>query len=675
VQAAHLSPDTGLCSAAREQQLSRYDEKYETMSGPNPWLAGEKCSTTLGLLLFLALALYGNTLLNGFVYDDHFQAEQNPYVHSLKYVGKILTTTVWSFQGLEGRTNYYRPLMTLGFIVCNKIFQGFPAGFHVVNVLLNCTVVWLVFVMFSMLLQDHTTALLAAAIFALHPIHTEVVAWIASVTELELTIFYLASFIFFLRFDSLSPRQKTPNAILMAATYVLALLSKEQAVTLVLLVTIYEHFYRSDRATSGLKTKAHRYGGFWIITAAYLVFRFSILGGLAPVRQHADVHWSQAFLSAFALVAQYVSKLFWPHPLLAFYVFHKSAAFSDPRVLAGIGATIAAGVLFVYLCSRARIYSFALLWMAVTLLPVLNARWMATNVFTERYLYLPSVGFCALLAGGFVFLFRAFNRPVALRWAMAAAATILGLLAAGEIVARNRDWHDDMALLTRTLAVEPHASYMRTDFAVLEWNQHHEAQAEADWRRALADMPDNVVALSNLGMAVLQKKQYGEAERYLQQAISLRPNFAAPHTHLGETFAAEGDNARAASELLRAVEINPLSTQTRNALGKFYYQTGNLTGAAEQYRASIESFPNADAWDGLGDFYLRQNSLAEAEAAWREAVRLSTFDLHAHVSLGNLYFAGGRKDQAEKEYRVVLLFDPNDADALRAMRQLRPNEF
>jgi tetratricopeptide (TPR) repeat protein len=646
------------------------------MCGSYPSLVGKGRSTALGGLLFLALLVYCNTLLNGFVYDDHFQVEQSPYVHTFRYVDKIFTTTVWSFQGLEGKTNYYRPLMTFGYLICNKVFQAFPFGFHLVNVLLNCVVVWLVFLTCSMLFLDDIAALAAAAIFALHPIHTEVVAWVASVPELQMAIFYLASFVFFLRLGFLLADQRTKTRILMCACFVLALLSKEQAMTLAVIATIYEHLYRADRETTSWKTKVSRYGGFWMIAAVYLVFRVTVLGGLAPVRQHADVSWPQAFLSAFALVGLYGAKLFWPHPLLVFYVFHKSIALNDPRVLAGIGVVALAVALFIYLWRRARNYSLAVIWIALTLAPVLNARWMATSVFAERYLYLPSVGFCALLAGGFVFLFRRFaGRISVLRWTLVTAATVLFGLAAGEIVARSRDWRDDFTLLSRTLAVEPHASYIRSDFGVLEWNLHRQAEAEREWKLALADQPDNAVALSNLGMAMLEKRRYQDAETYLQEAIALRPRFAAPHIHLGGVYAAEGDKARAEAELRRAVEIYPLSTQARNALGKFYCDAGNLAEAEVQYRASVESLPNPEAWNGLGDIYLREGAPAKAEEAWREALQLSTFDGHAHVSLGNVYFGSGREAEAEKEYRVVLLLDPNNADALRAMRKLRPKEF
>src|SRR5260221_14015110 len=98
-----------------------------------------------------------------------------------------------------------------------------------------------------------------------------------------------------------------------------------------------------------------------MIAAVYLLYRVTVLGGIAPVRQHADVSWPQAFLSAFALVGLYGAKLFWPHPLLVFYVFHKSIALNDTRVLAGIGVFALAVALFIYILRRARNYFHAVI--------------------------------------------------------------------------------------------------------------------------------------------------------------------------------------------------------------------------------------------------------------------------------------------------------------------------
>lgn len=639
------------------------------MSFSAPVAAGGRRSSALGLVILFAFLVYVNTLLNGFVYDDHHQIEENPYAQSFKHVGKIFSGTVWSFQGEEGKTNYYRPLMTFGFLLCNKAFQGLPYGFHLVNILLNCAVVWLVFLLCARLFADETAGLLAALFFALHPIHTEVVSWIAAVTELELAVFYLATFALFLRLNSVSVHKLRVQTGMWVCS-VMALLSKEQAMTVLPLAALYEHFYRSDRSITTWKVKFSRYGGLWIIGGSYLLFRMTALGGAAPVLKHPDVTWPQAFLSGLALAGTYIAKLFWPHPLLAFYVF-RSVSLGDPRVLAGVAVLILGVLLFVLLWCYARMYSFALLWIALTLVPVLNPRWMATNVFTERYLYLPSVGFCALVAGGVLWVMRKLAvKTSVVRWAFVTAGAALALLAATQIVARNRDWRDDFTLFTRTLAIEPHASNVRSDLGALEWNRNQREEAEREWREALVDDPNNPIALANLGLAMLEEKRYPEAKQYLDRAIELRPHYALPHIHLGGVYLAEGNTTAAGAEFRRAVEIYPLSTQACNALGKFYFDQGKLFEAEAQYRASTESLSNPEAWNYLGDIYFRNGFSTKAEEAWRRVLGLSPYDSHAHLALADLYSASGRPAEAKREYQAVLLMDPKNEAALAGMRKL-----
>jgi len=280
-------------------------------------------------------------------------------------------------------------------------------------------------------------------------------------------------------------------------------------------------------------------------------------------------------------------------------------------------------------------------------------------------------GVLLLMAGGLVWAFRRLTvRVAALRWAFACAAAALGLLAGANIVARNRDWRDDFTLFTQTLAIEPHASMVRTDLGVLEWEKHDRAEAERQWRLALVDMPDSAVALSNLGLAMLEKQRYEEAAAYLQKAIDLRPRFAAPHIHLGRVYVAQGDMVRAEAEFRGAVEIYPLSTQARNALGKFYFDQEKFTQAEEQYRASVDSLPNAEAWNRLGNLYARQDRQEPAEHAWRKVLELSPFDTDAHLALGNVCLASGRSAEAEREYRAVLLMDPRNAAALEGLAKL-----
>src|SRR5262249_12373027 len=157
------------------------------------------------------------------------------------------------------------------------------------------------------------------------------------------------------------------------------------------------------------------------------------------------------------------------------------------------------------LAKRARPYSFLVVWIAVTLLPVLNVRWMAASAFAERYLYLPSFGFCALAGGGAMWCYgKVRSHRLLARAAVTALAAVLAA-AALEIVRRNRDWRDDQSFFLATLAADPHSSYMRTSLGAIVWSQGRRADAVKQWQMALADKPDNAVAIANLGMAMVEE--------------------------------------------------------------------------------------------------------------------------------------------------------------------------
>ncbi|HTV55578.1 MAG TPA: hypothetical protein VMI06_11775, partial [Terriglobia bacterium] len=285
----------------------------------------------LGVLILASALPYLNTLSGGFVYDDLTQVTDNPYIVNFHHLRSIFTTGVWSFVGRQGVTNYYRPLMTLGYLVCYHLFGKLAFGYHLVNLTLYVMVVCILFGMTLAMFRRRDLAFMAALLFALHPVHTESVAWIAAVTDLELTLFFLVAFWFFLKTANSDGGRFVPAMAGMEICFVLALLSKEQALMLPLLATIYEHGYREDRKTTSWWQKISRYGLLWLIEVGYLLLRIRVFGSVAPHPRSAKMRWPQAFLSALALIAQYVWKMFWPVRLCAFYVFHKAASLLDPR--------------------------------------------------------------------------------------------------------------------------------------------------------------------------------------------------------------------------------------------------------------------------------------------------------------------------------------------------------
>ena len=635
----------------------------------------ERARTLLiAALVACATLPYLNILVNGFVYDDGNQVLKNPYVRSFRHLKEIFTTNVWSFTGVVA-SNYYRPMMTLGYLVCYRLFGMRAYGFHLVSLLLHVLIVCLVFVLTERLTGDRVWAFVAGALFALHPIHTESVAWIAAVTDLELTFFYLLTFGFFLAVARPGGRPSKALLAAMGVAFVLALLSKEQAMTLPALGTVYEHFYREDRSETSASQKLARYGLLWLVGVAYVLLRVHFLGALAPEEKMQQLAPQQIVLSAIALVGQYVGKLLWPVRLCAFYVFHPSTSLFDLHVLAGLLVLLALAALF-YVCWRShernvRFVSFAILWFFATLAPVLNAHWVGLNVFTERYLYLPSVGVAWLVGFGASKLWSgAASRPAQQR-ALVLAGIALGGLFAARIVIRNRDWNNDIALYNRTLELSPDSYIILNNLGAVYWDQGAVENAESAWKRSLAINPQYGVVLNNLGMVAGKKEQYAEAVKFFQRAMELRPNSLDPHLNLGTVYRLMGLAGPAEFQLRKALALPPPDSRVPNELGQLLVQEGRTDEAEDQFRASIRIEPNALAYDFLGEINIRRRAWGEAERDFRAALSLDESDSNAHCGLGYLYKAAGRKAEALSQYQAGLVKDPANPQALAAVQKLR----
>jgi protein O-mannosyl-transferase len=630
-----------------------------------------------GLVLAAALP-YLNALGNGFVYDDHSQVVNNPYVRSFHYTHAIFTTSVWSFLGgAAGVTNYYRPLMTFAYLLCFEAFGASAFAFHLLNLVLHLGVVLLVYSVTARLFRDRNTGLVAALIFALHPVHSESVDWIAALTDIELAIFFLAGFWFYLRLprfaDGRPGRDWLGAQAGVLICLALAMLSKEQALTLPVLFVIFEHFYRDDRGETRLEEKIARYAPAWMLVPIYFAVRLHFLGTLAPADSvRPGLSLEDSILSAGALLFQYVAKMLWPARLCAYYVFPLSWTVLLPKVLGGMVVAIAGAALFAFWWRRERLVSFGAVWFLITLLPVLDVRVMPIAAFAERYLYLPSVGFCWILAWGALWLWnQAAVRGPVWRAALASAAVALALLATVRIVLRNRDWHDDVTFYRSTLAVSPDAWAMHTDFGKYYWESGRTDLAEREWRAAAAINPDEAIVLSNLGLLLTSEHQYDEAVADLKRALERAPDDTGAHIDLGMAYGKMGRKQDAEQEFESAVKLSPLNILAHNELGQTYFDEGRFADADAQFRASLALAPNLGACFGLGLSRWRQGDSAEAEHDFKSAESLDARDSRVHFMLALLYGADRRYAEAFTEYAAGFKIDPDNPTALDSFHKLQ----
>lgn len=386
-----------------------------------------KAPTAPTVVALLAFAVNANVLGNGFVYDDGAQILNNPYIHSPRYLGKIFSTNVWSFIGPEGTSNYYRPLMHVINMITYGLFGLRPAAYHMTSILFHVGCCLMVYWIGRRLFSEQA-ALLAALFFAVHPIHTEAVAWIASVADPACGFFFLLSFYLYLR----------GRPVWSAAAALPALLMKETAVMLLPVILVYQ-----------LSTKEGAKKAMYHLVplAVVLALRWNALGGLVMVANPYVLPLDSRIYSMVYLAGKYLWKLMAPWPFNIFHVFHAVTSPADPRFLGAVAllGMTAAGAFWLW--RRGSNLWFAVVWILVPLVPVLYISRLGDNVFTERYLYLPSVGFCWLLAAAFG------DRK----------AAVLFLLMNYSLLTwfRNSEWRDDVTLYTLTLQVSPESSLIR----------------------------------------------------------------------------------------------------------------------------------------------------------------------------------------------------------------------
>jgi len=419
--------------------------------------------------------------------------------------------------------------------------------------------------------------------FAVHPIHTEVVAWVGGVTDLSFSLFYLLALYLYILSADRGVQQKGLY-FCSVASFFLATLCKEPALTFPVILAAYDYAYSVEalRPLDYLK----KYSPYLGAATVYFTLRVNALGGFAPVRRHGELSSYGCLINVFPLFRQYLGKLLLPAHLNAYHVFLPISSILEPNGLLSLAITMvfAATVLLAFKRSKPAFFAIAL--MLVPLLPALYIPGAGENTFAERYLYLPSFGFVILVA----LLARrvVLQKP---RWSvpLAAAFALFTVLYSLGTVQRNSVWKDDESL----------------------------------WRDVVQQSPDSAVPHYNLACALNARGRIDEAIGEYQAAIKIQPAVVA-YTSLGTAYQSKGLINEAIEEYELAVRLQPGDVNARTFLAAAYAETGALDKAIEQFRTAVQLQPDsANAQYGLGRAYLEKGRPAEAIPYLKSAVKLN----------------------------------------------------
>ena len=655
-------------TSARPAGVKRSPEKSGEVS------RFERKDFTYLFLFLVGCVPYLNTLRNGLVYDDLDQVAANAFILNTHHLWQIFTTSVWTFKTAAPGVVYFRPMMNLTFLGLHKIYGNVAAGYHIFNLILAGWIVCMVFAVTARWTKNRPLALTAAVIFALHPVHSESVAWISDVTDLEVSLFVLLAFWSYLALNE-SRSFSWKRQLGIAGLFVLALLSKEIAIVLPPVALVFEHFYHEDRERTDFFTKVSRYGGLWLVLGGYFIYRRIVLGAAGAAAHRQSLSVSETVFSGFQLFSHYLYKLFWPYRLEAFYVFAQSHHIWEPAVLAGIAGFFILVFVALRLMRSKPVISFGIVWFLAFLGLGLNVRWLAVAAFAERYLFLPSIGFAWIAASGALALWRfASRRNAIMRPILASAAAVIAILAFVRIYTRNRDWYDNETLFEITLQQEPDAYIIRTNLAIHYWDAGHHERAMEEWQRVYKQVPKFFPPVVNLGMAAVFREDWPTAENYLKLAAELAPTVSDPHDWMGVLRQRQGRFDEAEKEFLHAEELSPYDMSAYTDLAHLYMQEGRLSEAVKQMEVSTSLTDDPLSRDDLGDLYLRIGQIENAERAYLSALEANPYDSGSHVGLGQIYEKRGDVARAIKEYQLGLAQQVNNPIALAGLARLQKSK-
>jgi len=618
------------------------------------------------LLLFgFSLLLYICATGYDLVGDDQVLLVTNPYVRSFHFLRQILGGNFWSFLGARGESAFYRPFVMLTLLVERASFGLRPAGFHLVNALLNSLVVVLVYRVGKGLWPEGSGPLWAGLFFAALPVHTENVAPVSGISDLECAVFLLLAVLIYARpLATPQSRMERLTAWLAATMFLFAALCKEVGLVAPLLAVFYEHFLRPDSAAS-IKERLARYSPMLILTALYLAIRLAVGGGIEKVSVGRGVGVKAGVRSVLSQLGNYAYKLVWPQHLTYSWKLRPPDSWTDPSVL--FGALVAGLALWasVRFWRRNRAVAFAVLWFFSTLGPALNLGGFGVSAYGERYLYIPSVALCWLVGEGLSGRATWGRGQLERRWKFVLAlAGLLLVLATMRTLARLPAWKDNLTLAQATLRDDPNVGTYHLFLGNVYRERGERDLARMEYVQAVALDPSIAQAYLNLAAVLWDDGAANAARVFLERTVEVDPRLAEGYYESGRVELWQHHRQRARELFRRAVALDPNYFDALYMLGATSLEEGELEDAQELLTRAVRSNPaSVAAHLALGAALARKNNFLPAEAEFRRALELAPGSESAFLSLAALLEQEGKQADALETYRLALRVQPHSANA------------
>ncbi len=580
-------------------------------------------------LILCCVAIYGQTLLHDFVdYDDPLYVTENPEVQA----GLTWSNMTWAFT--TDRAVHMHPLTWMSHMLDCNLYGLRPWGHHLTSVFFHTLDTLLLFLVFSRITRRIWPSALLAALFAVHPLHVESVAWVSERKDVLCMLFWTGSI------GAYSWYRQHPGPwryLAVAFLFLLGLMSKTMAATLpfVLLLLDYWPLGQISNAAS-LGTVARKAGRLavekiplFLLTMLFCGLTFMIQAGANNLVYGERVPFLARCANAVVVYVLYLVQTVWPAGLAVYYPH----PIMRPLWQVAGAAVILAGITF-FCLRNARRRPYLIVgwcWYVGTLVPVIELVQFATFSHADRYTYIPHIGIFIMVAWGLDELRQTWQIPTAV-----GACVPVAVIAGFGLVAAHQTTY---------------------------WKN-----GETLFRHALAVTEDNSTSRNNLGVALADLGKYDAAKEQFGKALQLDPRYSDAIENIAMILSKEGQYDMAAAKHREALAVNPKQPKARANLRIALKQAGKLDAAEAEYNSILQKDKKSlEDYCRLGTIAMSLGGTSEALSAFTEAMKLDPNGKKTNLAMADALVDEGRPGDALGYYEKALQAEPHDAQTLYNM--------
>jgi protein O-mannosyl-transferase len=635
-----------------------------------------------GLLLVAVAIVFGQTVRYDFVnYDDQLYVYDNLQVaHGLTAEG-----IAWAFT--TGHASNWHPLTWLSHMLDCQLYGLHAGGHHLTNILLHAATVILLLLVLWRMTGEFWPSAFVAAVFAIHPLRVESVAWVSERKDVLSGLFFMLTlwaYVSYVRHPFSLARY-----LAVVVIFALGLMAKPMLVTLPFVLLLLD-FWPLGRITLAQTGKDKNKSGNSSFTGApgatvklspqrSFIFPMRLVVEKIPlllltvisciatslaqreaIATLVKVSLPTRIANAVVSYVAYLGQLFYPVDLAVLYP-HPMTGLAIWRVALALLVLVGISLGALAYWRRHPYLLVGWLWYLGMLVPVIGLVQAGSHAKADRYTYLPQIGLTIALAWGVMFVVRSWPYR---RWLCGIASALVVAALMGCAWRQTTFWRDSETLWTHTLACTSQNIGAQYHLGVSLGNVGRLPEAIELFKQILQLDPDVAEYHNSLGVALFKTGRQQEAIEHLQEALRLKPDYAQAHYNLGTALDQSGQMPKAIKHFEQALQFKPDYFEAHNNLGLALVKVNRIPEAIEHYHQALRIKPDyAEAQSNLGLVMAKTGRLPEAIEYYQQALRLKSDFPEAHNNLGITLSKAGRLQEAIEHYQQALQLKPDFAEA------------